>query len=115
MPLNNRFARRCTSCSTTRGGLERQEIADELVRSIRAIARGGLPPPQTNPFDRDARQLEGWARNVTRSVISVAIGACERLGRRSPHPDQTALLREIAWWALWHMKPDPVSGPESLP
>jgi hypothetical protein len=86
-----------------KSGLERQEIADELVRSIRAIARGELPPPQTNAFDRDAQELEGWARNVARSMISVAIGACERLGQRPPYPDQTVLLRELAWWALWHM------------
>src|SRR5262245_44381274 len=90
-----------------KGRGERMEIAEELVSVIRAIARGDKPPPRTHPLydGREAHFREVWARMVADSLVGAALGATERVEHSGPPPppDQTALLREIARLALWHM------------
>jgi hypothetical protein len=85
---------------------ERGEIAEEIVAIVRAIAKGEGPQIQASPFAREEHAREGWARMVARDVVGGALGASERSPPSSgppPSPDQTALLREIAKLALWHM------------
>jgi hypothetical protein len=86
---------------------ERTEIAEELVEVIRAIARGDKPPERTHPLydGREVHFREVWARMVANNLVGAALGASERVEHSGPppSPDQTALLREIARLALWHM------------
>ena len=87
-----------------------QEIAEELVGVIRALARGDEPPLQTSAFDREAHAREGWARQVASGLVGVAMRATERSEERLPSRDQVALLREIAKLALWHMPNAPAEA-----
>jgi hypothetical protein len=81
----------------------RAAITDELVALVRSIARGEYPQPQTSPTDRDEHARESWARMSAHHVVDGALAASERSGGQHPSPDQTALLREIARRALWHI------------
>jgi hypothetical protein len=94
---------------------EREEIGEDIVEVVRAIAKGDPPAPQTEPLDREDHAREGWARMVARHLVSAALAATERSpssGTPPPTPDQQALLREIAKLALWHMRDAPKEARE---
>jgi hypothetical protein len=91
---------------------ERVQIGEELVQLIRAMAWGERPQPQTTILHdgHDAHFREVWASMTAEHVVSAALGASERSPPGAgppPSPDQQALLREIARFALWHMKDAP--------
>jgi hypothetical protein len=77
---------------------DRAEIADELARLVREMARCQFPEPQSSPYDRDEHERESWARSTANRLVGAAMLATERY----PKADQVALLREIARRALWH-------------
>jgi hypothetical protein len=80
--------------------IQREEIAEEIVSMVRAIARGDKPPIQADPLtERDQHEREVWAKNAADRLISGAMRISERL----PLEEQTALLRQIAKIALWHL------------
>jgi len=90
---------------------ERLQIGEELVQVIRAMAWGERPQEQTTVLHdgRDEHLREVWARMVAERVVDGALGAAERSPSSGlpPSPDQQALLREIARYALWHMRDAP--------
>jgi hypothetical protein len=96
---------------------QRMEIVEGVVRTIRHIAWGDKPPPQMHPLydGHEAHFRELWARLVADNLVGAALGASERASHSgpAPSPDQTALLREIARWALWHM-PDAANEARKL-
>jgi hypothetical protein len=82
---------------------EREAIAEEVARLVRALARGDKPSIQANQFTQhDQYELEVWAKNAADRLISSAmlITECSTTNHRE---NQNALLREIAKIALWHM------------
>jgi hypothetical protein len=86
-----------------KGRADREEIAEEIVATVRAIAKGEPPAAEASPYDREGHAREGWARSVANHLVDGALMASERSGGRLPNPDQVSLLREIAKRALWHM------------
>jgi hypothetical protein len=85
-----------------KGRPEREQIAEELVGTIRAIARGEQPPLRSDPLlGREDHSREAWARRVADNLVSAVMLTCERTAAHVP--DQNAVLREIAKLALWHM------------
>jgi hypothetical protein len=51
------------------------------------------------PQDDDEAKRTIWARKAAHHIVDGVLTAVERY----PVPDQTALLREVARHALWHM------------
>jgi hypothetical protein len=95
-----------------KGWGEREDIAEEVVRVIRAVARGPRPAVQSSPSRRDEYAREGWARLVANDLVNAALGASERedYSGPPPSPDRQAMLREIARLALWHMRDAPAEA-----